>query len=197
MNTKLMCLNDLMVLQDAHNHAFHPDIYALPPAQQLRHFALHYGKYAGRFAALEREQTFFADPRSIRTVVDGMLITLSALNVFSRPPFWSVDRYLLTPLSELMRGRLESGTPTFVYPQQREPTLFGLAVLRLSLLNQPLFKWCDDFEHTGQADLPAIYPAFRQQLFFWLWCTQVAQINLAIAVLEKHDQIAQMHKQKT
>ena len=61
--------------QHHHDKRNHADILGLPKPDRLKHYGLHFAKYAGRLARGQDE------PKSIdRTIVDTFLVSLSAAN---------------------------------------------------------------------------------------------------------------------
>jgi hypothetical protein len=65
--------------QFAHDRRNHSDIICLPRADRLKHYGLHFAKYAGRMAR------GVAEPKTIgETVVDAVLVCLSAANSLSQ-----------------------------------------------------------------------------------------------------------------
>lgn len=65
--------------QFQHDRRNHTDIICLSRMDRLKHYGLHYAKYAGR-VALNRDD----DVVMQRTVVDALLVMLSAANVLSQ-----------------------------------------------------------------------------------------------------------------
>lgn len=68
-------LRQLQAEQYAHDRRNHSDVLSLPKAERLKHYGLHYAKYAGRIARGRHEEKPFQ-----RTVTDCFLINLSAAN---------------------------------------------------------------------------------------------------------------------
>lgn len=72
-------LREQQKLQYQHDLANHLDILSLPRADRLKHYGLHFAKYAGRFARGE------AEAKSVEeTLVDAFLVSLSAANVLNQ-----------------------------------------------------------------------------------------------------------------
>ncbi|MBJ3785620.1 hypothetical protein [Devosia sediminis] len=65
--------------QFAHDRRNHSDIVCLPRADRLKHYGLHFAKYAGRMARGDAEEKSQA-----QTVVDAILVSLSAANALSQ-----------------------------------------------------------------------------------------------------------------
>jgi len=68
-------LRQLQAQQYAHDLRNHSDVLSLPKAERLKHYGLHYAKYAGRMARRQHEEKPFQ-----RTIIDCFLINLSAAN---------------------------------------------------------------------------------------------------------------------
>jgi hypothetical protein len=61
--------------QFRHDQRNHSDIHCLPKSDRLKHYGLHFAKYVGRLARGSAEEKAMA-----RTIVDAMLVSLSAAN---------------------------------------------------------------------------------------------------------------------
>jgi hypothetical protein len=72
-------LRRLQTEQFAHDRRNHSDVFSLPKAARLKHYGLHYAKYAGRLARMGREEKPIR-----RTLVDCFLINLSAANTLAQ-----------------------------------------------------------------------------------------------------------------
>lgn len=72
--------DDIYALQCAqleHDERFHRDIVVLPPAERLKHMALHHAKYAGYLVdAIDNQD----DLRIKRILTDAFIITLATAN---------------------------------------------------------------------------------------------------------------------
>lgn len=72
-------LRQLQAEQYAHDRRNHSDVLSLPRAERLKHYGLHYAKYAGRMARGQYEEKPFQ-----RTIIDCFLINLSAANALAQ-----------------------------------------------------------------------------------------------------------------
>lgn len=66
--------------QYAHDKRNHFDILTLSKSDRLKHFALHFAKYAGRLARGENA----AQKTELQTAIDSLLVSLSAANTISQ-----------------------------------------------------------------------------------------------------------------
>jgi hypothetical protein len=77
----------LQVSQHQHDLQNHFDIVALHRADRIKHYGLHFAKYAGRLARGELEQKALE-----ATLADALLVALSAANALNQrlqaAPFW-------------------------------------------------------------------------------------------------------------
>lgn len=80
-------IQDLQVSQHQHDLQNHFDIVALHRADRLKHYGLHFAKYAGRLARGTSESKTIES-----TLTDAMLVALSAANALNQKlasaPFW-------------------------------------------------------------------------------------------------------------
>lgn len=65
--------------QFAHDQRNHTDIIGLSRVDKLKHYGLHYAKYAGRIARAGEDSTV-----TLKTMVDAALVCLSAANALSQ-----------------------------------------------------------------------------------------------------------------
>ena len=76
--------DQLLALQWAqlkHDESYHKDVVLLPPAQRIKHMALHNAKYTGYlFASLDDGD----DEKLRKTLTDGFIITLASANALNQ-----------------------------------------------------------------------------------------------------------------
>lgn len=72
-------LSTLQRHQHDHDEKYHPDIFTLPHPEQLRHYALHFGKYTGRLT----ERAAINDEKLKQTLADIFIIALAAANILN------------------------------------------------------------------------------------------------------------------
>lgn len=88
--------------QFAHDQRNHTDIISLSRIDRLKHYGLHYAKYAGRIAREGENKEVL-----LKTTVDGVLVCLSAANALSQRldkvfrPVTSITRYRFGILADL------------------------------------------------------------------------------------------------
>lgn len=75
--------------QDQYDHdmRYHFDILSLRKEERLKHYAMHFAKYAGRFARGNKEEK-----STERTFVDALLVCLSAANTLHQKLSHSANR---------------------------------------------------------------------------------------------------------
>lgn len=74
-----MNLREQQNIQYQHDLDNHLDILSLPRSERLKHYGLHFAKYAGRFARGAEEAKSVEE-----TLVDSFLVSLSAANVLNQ-----------------------------------------------------------------------------------------------------------------
>lgn len=74
-----MNLREQQKRQYQHDLSNHLDILSLPRVDRLKHYGLHFAKYAGRLARGSAEEKSIQE-----TIVDAFLVSLSAANVLNQ-----------------------------------------------------------------------------------------------------------------
>jgi hypothetical protein len=167
-------LHDLQWMQLRHDEQFHRDVVQLPVANRLKHYALHFAKYVGNFAAANERSD---KPAFDRALVDSFIIALAAANTLG------------------MDLRQVAAAPSPEDPLDSLENSAGAAfVLALTQPVGRLAKACESLDHVEA------FP-FREEMqsavaeVFRLVMAQGAfrQMNLTTSALERLDQVESRH----
>lgn len=129
-------LCDLQHRQRAHDIAYHPDIWQLPPARSLTHMTLHQTKYMGALAAALASGDRAAQTRAI---TDAFVIVLATANLLNQ------DLSALT--SAAPRGGFTELACAFARADGMAAFEPGLIVTRHAALCGRMAKACEAFDH--------------------------------------------------
>lgn len=144
--------------QYRHDQRNHADIACLPKPDRLKHYGLHFAKYAGRLARGEIE-THSVE----KTIVDTLLVCLSAANTLHQRLHSSVQPRKTPHLQNDMVRPLADAAGRFADACEKIDHLEEfLPIARIA--NEDVFNWALSMSDERQLDLRGTIKARRAEL---------------------------------
>ena len=149
-----MDLREQQRIQYQHDLSNHLDILSLPRVDRLKHYGLHFAKYAGRLARGNAEIKTVQE-----TLVDSFLVALSAANVLNQalPQIdFSISRTCLDTTFTDYSGRFADACEKIDHLEEFRDTALQA--------NLKILEWVIDRSHQHEIDLLSLVETRRQQL---------------------------------
>lgn len=167
MKSAVISLVELQGTQLAHDLRCHSDILNLPTKEKMTHFTLHFAKYVGRMFRMTNDVKLYQ-----RTLVDSMIITLSAANALN------------INLDTMIK---EYGDPTLKHNNDVLNT-------RLAVLTGEMAKACESLDHIEHVDArnileQSVIQICRLLLYWWGYDTQVLWDNFKSGIEQRWEEI--------
>lgn len=144
--------------QFRHDHRNHTDIVCLSRIDRLKHYGLHFAKYAGRIARDEDDREVLT-----RTTVDALLVCLSAANALAQRLDQSFDRTVLLDFRRTLLIDLADASGRFCDACEKIDHLEDFLAIARSA-NCDILHWILSVTSHQSLNIEALLKARRSQL---------------------------------